>query len=188
MTPADMAANLSGDKAYDGLSHAEQDSLCRDLVRIPALIEEDEGLRIFADQKEHVSRSAKLQSAFSTILDIFSEPRMVVVDAMEALADHPLGEVEAFWQLREMAEAVRDHLARQERESVPFPGRAWLAVRLIVLFLEKHGVHVSKTKKANYNKPSPGLTLAGRIAGLDPDTFLKRLQRGSKRRSYKRSA
>ena len=92
-----MAAKLLGCKAYDGLSDAGQDALCRDLIRIPALLEQDEWLRTFADRKEHTRRSAELQSAFSTILGIFSEPNMVVVHAMEALADHPLGEIDAIW-------------------------------------------------------------------------------------------
>ena len=82
---------------------------------------------------------------------------------------------------------MRDHLARLELEPVPFPGQSWLEARLIVLFLEKHGVHVSRTGKDNYDQASPGLVLAGRIAGLDPDAFRKRLQRGSKRRNYKHS-
>jgi hypothetical protein len=187
MTPADMAARISGCKAYDDLPDAEQDALCRDLIRIPALIEEDEWLRIFSEPEVHMRLSAKLQSALSTILDIFSEPRMVVVHAMEALAYHPLGEIDAFWQFRVMAEAMRDHLARFTWEPVPFPGRSWLEARLIVFQLEKHGVRVRRTKKANHNRASPGLILAARVAGVDPDTFYKRLQRGSKRRNYKRS-
>ena len=133
MTPADMAARLSGCKAYDGLSDTEQDALCRDLIRIPALIKEDEGLRMFADQKEHTRRSAKLQSVLSTVLDVFSERQIAVVHAMEAFADHPLGEIDAFWQFRAMAEAMRDHLARLDLASDPFPGRSWLEARLIVL-------------------------------------------------------
>lgn len=188
MTPADMAARLSGCKAYDGLSDTEQDALCRDLIRIPALIKEDEGLRMFADQKEHTRRSAKLQSALSTVLDVFSERHMVVVHAMEAFADHPLGEIDAFWQFRAMAEAMRDHLARLDLGSVPFPGRSWLEARLIVLQLEKRGVRVNMTGKENHDQANAGLELAARIAGLDTESFRKRLQRGSKRRRYKRSA
>jgi hypothetical protein len=188
MTPSDMAAKLLGCKAYDGLSDAGQDALCRDLIRIPALLEQDEWLRTFADQKEHTRRSTELQSAFSTILDIFSEPNMVVVHAMEALADHPLGEIDAIWQFRAMGEAMRDHLARLELEPVPFPGQSWLEARLIVLQLEKHGVRVSMTGKENHDQANLGLELAARIAGLDTESFRKRLQRGSKRRNYKRSA
>jgi hypothetical protein len=188
MTPSDMAARLLGCEAYDDLPGAKQDALCRDLIRIPALLEQDEWLRIFADQKEHTRRSAKLQSALSTILDIFNEPNMVVVHAMEALADHPLGKVDAVSQFRAMAEAMRDHLARLELELVPFPGQSWLEARLIVLQLEKHGVRVSMTGKENHDQANPGLELAARIAGLDTESFRKRLQRGSKRRNYKRSA
>ena len=113
---------------------------------------------------------------------------MVVVHAMEAFADHPLGEIDAFWQFRAMAEAMRDHLARLDLGSVPFPGRSWLEARLIVLQLEKRGVRVNMTGKENHDQANAGLELAARIAGLDPESFRKRLQRGSKRRRYKRSA